>query len=205
MSSSKLIRWGGLLVLVAGVLLAFGFIFHPPMDVESMAGTPWVIDHVVIIASLVFMIPGLFALYARQLEETGGLGLIGSILLFIGHAGFLGVVYFELFVVPMLAAKTPEILKDGLIGVGALRVALPVTGVLFILGYLLFGIAMIRARILPRWACVLLMVGAFPVAFKPLLMKLGLNVVATVGAVIFGLGAGWLGYSLWAEKRKEAA
>ncbi len=204
MSGSKLIRWGGLLILVAGVLAAVGFIFHPPMDAESMAGTPWVIDHVVIIASLVFLIPGLFALYARQLKETGGLGLIGFILLFISHASFLGVVYFELFIIPMLAVKTPEILKNGLIGVGALRVALPVTGVLFVLGYLLFGIAMIRARILPRWACVLLMVGAFPAAFRPVLVKVGLSVVASVGAVIFGSGAGWLGYSLWAEKRKEA-
>ena len=205
MSSSKLIRWGGLLILVASALMALGFIFHPPMDAEHMAGTAWVVDHVVIIASLVLIIPGLFALYARQLKETGGLGLIGFILLFISHASFLGVVHFELFVIPTLAVKTPEILKDGLIGVGALGVALPVTGVLLVLGYLVFGIAMIRARILPRWACVLLMVGAFPVAFKPALAKLGLTLVASVGAVIFGLGAGWLGYSLWAEKRTVAA
>ena len=196
MTGSILIRWGGLMFLVGGILVAVGFILHPPMDVNSMATTRWVVDHVVIILSIIFAIAGIFALYAKQVNETGPLGFIGFIPLFLGHALFFGVVYFELFVIPLLAVQAPAVLRDGLIGVGALRVVLPVTGILFFLGYLLFGIAIIRARILPLWGSVLLIVGSAPIAFRPVLPE----IVSNIGAVVFAIGAVWLGYALWAEK-----
>ena len=201
MSGLNLIRGGGLLFLAGGVLAAVGFIIHPPLEVNFMASTRWVVDHIILFAALIIAIPGIFAIYARQVKETGGLGLIGFILLFMGHVLFLGVVYFELFVVPSLAVKTPEVLMEGLTGVGALGVVLPVSGVVYFLGYLLFGIAIIRARILPLWGTVLLIIGAGPIAFRPVLPDL----ISNTGAVIFAIGAVWLGYALWAEKSRATS
>ena len=68
------------------------------------------------------------------------------------------------------------------------------------LGGLLFGIATIRAGILPRWAAGLLAVGAAgprgdaaPDQHKRL------------AAVPVGLALAWLGYALWSERREHAA
>jgi hypothetical protein len=68
---------------------------------------------------------------------------------------------------------------------------------LYILGPLLFGIATFRARVLPRWAGALLILG---------------TVLIPVGAVVppamqpkimlpVGLAMAWLGYALWSERR----
>ena len=147
---------------------------------------------------------GLFGLYARQVEETGVLGLIGFMLVFITTASFTGLIYFEGFIQPVLAVEAPEFVEGmlaGEISLGALDVVMPPTGLLFILGWLLFGIGIIRAGILPRWAAVLALIGAVPLGIPPLLPL----IIVKIGGVVFGLGLVWLGYALWSEKRMLAA
>jgi hypothetical protein len=60
-----------------------------------------------------------------------------------------------------------------------------------------FGVAIIRAGILPKWAAGLAIIGSVPVGLTPVVPLL----VAKTGAVVFGLGYVWLGYALWSEKR----
>lgn len=71
------------------------------------------------------------------------------------------------------------------------------SGVVYILGGLLFGIATFRAGILPRWAGVLLAAGTVlgPAA---ILLPPGLQPKV---AVPVGLALVWLGYALWSERR----
>ena len=74
------------------------------------------------------------------------------------------------------------------------------SGPAYILGPLLFGIATFRARILPRPAAALLIIGAMlvpvgglvPPEYQPLIM------------VPVGLGLAWLGYALFSERREDA-
>ena len=69
------------------------------------------------------------------------------------------------------------------------------------LGGLLFGIATLRAGILPRWAAGLLAVGA---ALAPVAALLPIELQPKV-AVPVGLALAWLGYALWSERREQAS
>ena len=69
------------------------------------------------------------------------------------------------------------------------------------LGGLLFGIATLRAGILPRWPAGLLAVAA---ALTPLAALLPHEIQRLAGIPV-GLALAWLGYSLWSERRGQAA
>jgi hypothetical protein len=86
------------------------------------------------------------------------------------------------------------------IDLGILPTFWNISGPMYIFGPLLFGIATIRARVLPRWAGALLILGA---------------VLVPVGAVVppeyqprimvpVGLALAWLGYALFSERREKA-
>jgi hypothetical protein len=72
--------------------------------------------------------------------------------------------------------------------------------VLFMIGYILFGVAMIRTATLPRWAGVLVAVGApahllgFGMAQ---LVSTAVWPIAILGSVCLGAGLAWAGYRLW--------
>src|SRR5919206_368246 len=74
------------------------------------------------------------------------------------------------------------------------------SGVSYLLGGVLFGVATFRARVLPRWAAGLLVVGT-------LLPILGSSLVPhpfdRIFAVPVGLALAWLGYALWSERSSE--
>jgi hypothetical protein len=71
--------------------------------------------------------------------------------------------------------------------------------ILFMIGYVLFGVAMIRTVALPRWAGVLVAVGApahllgFGIAQ---LVTTAAWPIAILGSVCLGAGLGWAGYRL---------
>lgn len=103
----------------------------------------------------------LTALYAAQAESVGRAGLWGFILAFLGSLLYLSVQFDETFIWPILAKKAPSLLAlqgpmftdRGFMGIYL------VMGLVFILGWILFGIATYRARVLSRSGAVLLAVG----------------------------------------------
>jgi hypothetical protein len=70
-----------------------------------------------------------------------------------------------------------------------------------VLGGLLFGIATLRAGILPRWAAGLLAVGAV----APVVLAQLPHPLDRTFAVPVGIALAWLGYALWSERREQAA
>ena len=71
----------------------------------------------------------------------------------------------------------------------------------YVLGGLLFGIATLRAGILPRWAGGLLAIAAVSVLAAALLP----HPLDRILAVPMGLALAWLGYALWSEGREHAS
>jgi hypothetical protein len=69
------------------------------------------------------------------------------------------------------------------------------------LGGLLFGIATLRAGILPRWPAGLLAVAAAVTPAAALLP----HAQQRLAAVPVALALAWLGYALWSERRAHAA
>jgi hypothetical protein len=74
-------------------------------------------------------------------------------------------------------------------------------GIPYMLGGLLFGIATLRAGILPRWPAGLLAVAA---ALTPAAALLP-HAIQRLAAIPVGLAVAWLGYALWSERRARAS
>ncbi len=80
------------------------------------------------------------------------------------------------------------------------------SGLSFGLGYILFGVATMRAGVLPRWSGLLLIIGvAFSMAEGSPFGRTLSHVIVTIGHVVFGLGLAWMGYALWSEQRELAS
>jgi hypothetical protein len=205
-TTSNLIRWAGLSAMVAGICYVIVGVFHPLNVLSSVITTRWVIVHIFASAMSFFGLLGMAGLYARQVEKSGWLGLAGFVLFSLWLAIILGFSFVEVFILPVLATVAPKFV-DGFLGMftgsasdinfGVLPTVWTLTGPLYILGGLLFGIATFRAGILPRWAGGLLAIGT---ALAPTAALLPPELEAKI-AVPVGLALAWLGYALWSERR----
>src|SRR3712207_6222259 len=111
----------------------------------------------------------------------------------------------------MLANASPQFVESFLgivnpgspveMNIGALPAAYGLLGILYMLGGLLFGIATLRARILPRWPAGLLAVAAVLTPAAALLP----HDIQRLAAIPVGLALAWLGYALWSERREQAS
>jgi len=90
----------------------------------------------------------------------------------------------------------------GGMNLGALAVLYRLGGFVgYIIGGLLFGIATIRARVLPRWAAALL-------SFSAVLVLAGAVIphpFDRIMALPMGIAIAWLGYSLLSERREQSS
>ncbi|HLE29114.1 MAG TPA: hypothetical protein VI793_13400 [Anaerolineales bacterium] len=210
MLSSNLIRWSGLANILSGVSLAlFWFSFPlllPLQDLRSnyvnlVLDSDWVTVNALDIIGITLGLLGLIGLYAKQVEKAGILGFVGFLLTFIGLALLEGIAFYETFIWPVLAVQAPTLLSfqgplytntTFLLGSG---LGLMTNGV----GIILFGAAMLRAGILPRWGVLLLTVGAPLYGFGALFGELAI-VLRSIGVALYAVGLAWLGYTLWASK-----
>ncbi len=115
---------------------------------------------------------------------------------------FVGTGMITAFIWPMLAERAPGVVEiSGAMFAPPALTALKLTAIFVPLGYILFGLATLCARILPRWGTVLLIVGAVlgMIPPEPLGPMPWFGLV--LGAVLFGAGSIWLGYALWMESR----
>jgi hypothetical protein len=209
-TASKLIRWAGLAAMGAGIIYVVIQPIHPPDILSSVTTARWAIVHSFGVAMCFLGLLGITGLYARQVEEAGWLGLAGYLLFSLFYAVTLAFQFIEAFISPLLATEAPK-LAEGILGLasrhasevnlGALATVFALSAVPYILGGLLFGIATLRAGILPRWAAGLLAVGA---ALTPA-AALVPHPLDRIAAVPVGVALAWLGYALWSERRGQAA
>jgi hypothetical protein len=201
MSSSNLIRWSGLAAVVGAVLLIVldvaEFILISGQPESAVAGTSaLIIVRVFYMVSLTLMLLGLVGLYARQVEQSGSLGLIAFLVAIFGIVMTAGAQWGAAFLGPWLAEVAPAILDaepTGLFVAGFI-----LTFLLFALGWLLFGLASLQAKVLPRGASILMIVGA-ALFFVMLFLEL------PGSTVVFGVALAWLGYALWSGAGETAA
>jgi len=205
-TAAKLIRWTGLAAVVAGVIFATIQPIHPADIVASVATTAWGIITPLKTAMCMLFLLGVTGLYARQVEESGWLGLAGYLALALSWTLQTAFVFAEAFIAPPLATTAPAFV-DGYLGIsyghtggldfGALPALYALVSVMYMLGGLLFGIATFRAGVLSRWpAGVLAVVSAVTpaAAFLP-------HHIQRLAGMPVGLALAWLGFALWTERR----
>jgi hypothetical protein len=205
-TTPKLIRWAGLSAMVAGIIFASILPIYPPVNTSD-----FLILSSFKTAMPIFGLLGITGLYARQVEETGWLGLAGYILLTTFYAVQMCISFIELTILPLLTTVAPAFVESALgrasgnggsMDLGTLATAYSLASVLFLLGLLLFGISMFRARILPRWAGVLLAVSGPLAGIMFGLLPPQLDRLTSIPT---GIAMVWLGYALFSERREQVA
>jgi hypothetical protein len=208
-TASTLMHLAGLSAILAGVCFIVIGVFHPVNMLSSVITTNWVIVHIFATALGFFGLLGLTGLYARQVEKAGWLGLAGFIVFSAWMTLVCGMSFVEAFILPRLAIEFPAYVTSMMgmfssvpstVNLGLLPTLWNISGPLYILGPLLFGIATFRARVFPRWAGALLVIGAA-------LIPVGAVVPPEVQPKIMvpvGLAFAWLGYALFSERRAPA-
>jgi hypothetical protein len=211
-TSAKLIRWSGLASVLAGIIFAVIQPIHPLEVVAAVNTSAWTIITAAKTGMCLLFLLGLTGIYARQVNKAGWLGLAGFLVLGLSWALQMAFVFAEAFILPLLATSAPQFV-DAVLGnlarnevtdvnLGALPMIYAIgASVGYMLGGLMFGIATLRAGVLPRWAAGLLAVTA---ALTPLAALLPHN-IQRLAAMPMGLALAVLGYALWSERRAATA
>ena len=125
----------------------------------------WVPFQVIGVFGSVVICLGLVALYSRQAERAGWLGLVGFVVSFAGSLGYSGASWAAAYIVPPVSRVAPSIVDgpDELLGAGLISTILVAA-----VGWILFGIATIRAGVFPRWTGILMIVAnVIPFILQP--------------------------------------
>lgn len=209
-TTTGLTRAAGLSAAAAGLIFIAVQINHPPMDVTSVVTTEWLVRNSAKVLMGALTLVGITGMYLRQVRQVGVPGLIGYLLFGIGYLLMFATEVISAYVLPGLATLAPGYVNDILVSaaggapagdIGSMKSVLAVTGVGYMVGGLIFGITLFRARILARWAAALLAVGTIATASLAVLPEsFNRPMAVPVGVALIGLGL-----SLWRNPRSEAA
>jgi hypothetical protein len=125
----------------------------------------------------------LTGLHARQVPESGKLGLVGYLVAFLGTMLVAGDWWYEAFIGPALRERAPEILTTA--PGGSILIGAALTGLTFAAGWVTFGLASFRAGVFPRRAAVLMAVAGVA----------GVLTLISPFQIPLALAVGWMG--LW--------
>ncbi len=190
MKLERPVRWGGLAALLAGVLLVVSELLRLYIDLvdPDFYRSVFVFDGVLGLLLAVLVQLGLVGLYARQAGSAGTLGLVGFVLAFIGVQLSMGSSFVDAFAKPVVWPwEDPEYFERT---VAALAIFAPG----FVLGWVLLGVATLRARVYPQASAMLLIAGTL-ILLLPL----------PLGGVIFAAAVAWMGYVLFTGRGEEEA
>jgi len=208
-TTTKLARAAGLSAVAGGLLFLAVQFKHPILDATFASTTEYAVRETMKIFMAVLSLIGITGIYLRQVRQTGVLGLIGYLVLGVGYLTIMSVQVIGVFVLPDLAASQPGYVNDVFavatsdtpVGdVGGVQTLTYVAST-YIVGGIIFGIALFRANILARWAAALMSVGAVATVATFVVPELIQRLFALpVGVALIGLG-----YSLWREQRTPPA
>jgi hypothetical protein len=189
----RLFRISGIASIVAGVLMTVGFILHPAGEDATFGTDPmWIPAHALLWSAFLIALLGWLGVYIAHAAKAGNLGLAAFVVIMLGTALASWIFSSDVTFVPVIAAESPALFKK-IFSTG--HTLIGVASVLsWVLGNVLFGISLIRAKTFSSWAGILLMVGTIiiPIAY---LTELSVRVVA-VGGGIAAVGQVWLGCEL---------
>jgi len=165
----KLVRGGGVVLCAGGVLSAVGAVGHDFVEKKTVNPGLTAVGTIGIVGGLLLLL-GLPIWYAVQARAAGRFGLVAFLMVYAGWAG-LQVSSQPLYdyLAPALYARAgnADLATDGALEEMATSflVYVVITLIALNLGLLLFGIAMLRARVFPRWLSAVVAVGPLAIFF----------------------------------------
>ncbi len=209
-TSSALTKVAGAAAVAAGAIFIGVQIGHPPSDSFTTETTEWVARSSAKVVMAVLALVGITGMYLRQHRQAGVLGLVGYVVFALGYLFLFATEVVAAAVLPRLVTTEPGYVDDivtAAVGgtpnddIGGMQVVLNLGGAGYILGGLLFGIALFRTGILARWAAALLAVATLSTAALAVLPE-SFNRPLAVPEAIALIG---LGVSLWRSTREASA
>jgi hypothetical protein len=190
-------------LVAGGLLMAAATALHPSLETATTileSEVRLVAAHVLYTLSYLLVLLGLPGLYWAGPVRSGRLGLAGFLITFVGTtliavSGNFG------FIAPVLAAESPKTIDaishyPPVVGLNA------VAAVGFMVGFVLFGIAMAKTATLPRSSGILVAVGAPSHLIGFALAQFvspSLWLIAILGSVALGAGLALAGYRIWQQ------
>ncbi len=202
-----LVQASAVAAATAGALFIGIQLGHPHFDAASIQTTEVEVRDTLKVVMCALSLAGIAGLYLSQVRRNGVIGLVGWVVLSLGYLLMLGTTFTAAFVLPTVAAQNPAYVDDAIAvvkgespfgDVGAFATVIQVQGVAYLAGGLLLGIALFRAGVLARWACVLLAVGGLVSAALSFMPDAFYRMIAFPnGVAMIGLGV-----SLWLTTRR---
>lgn len=186
MSSQPISRIAGPVALGTGVLLLIqqlvmsSFIDQTRIE-ATMASPLYVPSAIVYFIAFCALLVSLVAVYSWESDVAGRFGLFGFLAALVGTMFLTGDLWFEAFAVPWLGDVAPAALHAA---GGTLMIGAFAGYILFAAGWVLFGLASLRAGVFPRVISAALMIGGligFQAALPPFAIPLAVA-VAWLGA-----------------------
>jgi hypothetical protein len=209
-TTTGLTRAAGISAAVAGAVFIGVQINHPSMVVSSVDTTEWALRNTAKVVMAALALAGITGMYLRQVRQMGLLGLIGYLLFSAGYLVILAIAFLSAYVLPTLADTAPGYVQDLLVvaeggrpvgDIGLMQGAFAASAVGYMVGGLIFGIALFRAGVLARWASALLAVATIGTAALAVLPdSFNRPMAVPEGIALIGLGI-----SLWRTQTRTEA
>ncbi len=206
-SSSFLTRAAGAAAVAAGTVFIGVQIGHPHLDLASITTTEVTVRGALKAVMAALALAGITGMYLSQVRRNGVLGLVGYLTFAMGYLLIACTSLIAAFVLPSIADTDPGYVEDVIAlatgqgtvtgDLGALDTLVQIQGLGYLAGGLLFGLALYRARVLPRWAATLLAVSGPVSALFTVLPDTFYRFVAFPNAIAMIA----LGYALWQSQR----
>jgi hypothetical protein len=194
--------------VTAGAIFIGVQIDHPPVDVAHITTNEMMIRETAKAVMAVLALVGITGMFVRNRHRFGILGLAGYLLLSLGYLAMFAIEAIVGYVLPTVALTSPDYVRDVLDAamgrspsgdIGHLSTLMLVMGIGYAVGGLFFGIALFRARILARWASLLLAYATISVlALSALPDSFSRPFAVPAGVALIGLGV-----SLWRDQRRQ--
>jgi hypothetical protein len=206
LSSSELFRLCGVAAILAGLLFVASDLLdlavEPATDSAGFGADAFeqespsallVFQSGLTLLAGVLLLFGSIGLYAQRTEEVGLLGLFGFVFAFSGTVMAVGTFWSHTFIAPTLAAlaREPAGLLDA-VPPRALAAELGLSYGMITVGWLLSGVAILRARAYPRAGALTLTLGAM-MTWLPFPLT----------GILFGVGVVWVGWYLYSAGTGE--
>jgi hypothetical protein len=209
-TTRNLTRAAAVCAAAAGAIFIAVQINHPPTDSFLTDTNEWVIRCTAKAVMGALALAGITGIYLRQVRQMRALGLVGFVLFAAGYLFLFATEVIAALVLPALIDKAPGFVNDVVVAadggtptgdIGHLQILFNLTGIGYILGGLIFGIALFRARVLARWAAALLAVSTVATAALAVLPEsFNRPMAVPEGVALIALGV-----SLWRDQQNTFA
>jgi hypothetical protein len=186
MSTSPITRWAGWISLAAATLILTSQLLNEALYLtlgdQYHATLTYTLQYALALLAQYVLLLALTGLYARQADAVGTLGLVGYLVAFLGTLLVAGDWWYEAFIGPQIATHASQLVdmpRGASIWAGAIA-----TAISFSLGWVLFGIATLRGRLLPAGPAILMIIGG----------AVGVLVLDTPYQIPLAIAVGWMGF-----------